>query len=152
MPQSCGTETSNMSGTELLTPAEYARLRRCSLRTLDRERATRSGCPYVRLGGRLFYRRSDIDQFIATNVSPPSDERRGAVTAGTSLQIKINKRERLHCEWDIRRGKPLVRMRLKSTADGTMRATGPQIVFSDRHLPGVIAMLQDLQRTEGGAS
>src|SRR5712664_3303258 len=70
---------------------------------------------------------------------------------GTSSQIEINKRERLQCEWDIRHGKPVVRiLRLKPTADGTMRAAGPQIEFADRHLPGVIAMLQDLQGSQGG--
>jgi hypothetical protein len=60
-----------MSDIELLTAAEYARLRRCSLRTLDRERANRSGCPYVRLGGRIFYRRSDIERYIETLVRRP---------------------------------------------------------------------------------
>ena len=53
-----------MSDFELLTPAEYARLRRCSLRTLDRERSSGSGCTYVRLGGRIFYRRSDIELYV----------------------------------------------------------------------------------------
>ncbi|MCX7298080.1 MAG: DNA-binding protein [Hyphomicrobiales bacterium] len=57
-----------MSDTELLTTAEYAQLRRCSLRTLDRERANRCGCPYVRLGGRVFYRRNDIESYIETLV------------------------------------------------------------------------------------
>ena len=53
-----------MPDIELLTAAEYARLRRCSLRTLDRERANRSGCSYVRLGGRIYYRRADIERYI----------------------------------------------------------------------------------------
>lgn len=57
-----------MSDIEFLTPAEYAQLRRCSLRTLDRERANHCGCPYVRLGGRIFYRRNDIEHFIETLV------------------------------------------------------------------------------------
>jgi hypothetical protein len=57
-----------MTDIELLTAAEYARLRRCSRRTLDRERANRSGCPYVRLGGRILYRRSDIERYIETLV------------------------------------------------------------------------------------
>jgi hypothetical protein len=57
-----------MPDIELLTAAEYARLRRCSMRTLDRERANRSGCPYVRLGGRIFYRRSDVERYIETLV------------------------------------------------------------------------------------
>jgi hypothetical protein len=71
-----------MPDNELLTSTEYARLRRCSLRTLDRERANRSGCPYVRLGGRLFYRRSDIDRFIETRISRPTVELMSAVTSG----------------------------------------------------------------------
>ncbi len=50
-----------MFATELLTAAEYARLRRCSLRTLDRERANGLGCRYARLGSRIFYRRVDIE-------------------------------------------------------------------------------------------
>ena len=81
-----------MPGNELLTPAEYAQLRRCSLRTLDRERANRSGCPYVRLGGRLFYRRSDIDHFIETNVSRPSDDRSGDEMFATSSQVEFTRR------------------------------------------------------------
>ena len=34
-----------MTPTDLLTPQEYARYRRCSVRTLDRERAEGRGCP-----------------------------------------------------------------------------------------------------------
>jgi hypothetical protein len=68
MPLLRGTGTPDMSDIELLTAAEYARLRRCSLRTLDRERANHSGCPFVRLGGRIFYRRSDIERYIETLV------------------------------------------------------------------------------------
>jgi hypothetical protein len=53
---------------ELLTPRECAALRRCSVRKLDRERADGRGCPYVRIDGRIFYRRQDVDQFIAEHV------------------------------------------------------------------------------------
>ena len=53
---------------ELLTPREYARYRRCSLRTLDRERALGSGCPYVKIGARILYRRSDIELFFDSHV------------------------------------------------------------------------------------
>jgi hypothetical protein len=52
---------------EFLTTAEFSRLRRCSLRTLDRERAAGRGCPYVRLGARV-YRRADIERFIAAHL------------------------------------------------------------------------------------
>jgi hypothetical protein len=57
-----------MSDPEFLTAAEYARLRRCSLRTLDRERATGEGCRYVRLGSRILYRRADIDNYVAEHL------------------------------------------------------------------------------------
>jgi hypothetical protein len=57
-----------MSDLELITPAEFARLRRCSLRTLDRERATGTGCRYVRLGARVLYRRTDIERYLEAHV------------------------------------------------------------------------------------
>ena len=53
---------------DLMTTAEFAKYRRCSLRTLDRERATGCGCPYVRLGGRILYRRPDAERYIEQNV------------------------------------------------------------------------------------
>lgn len=49
---------------ELLTPKECAAYRRCSVRKLDRERAERRGCSYVRIDGRIFYRRADVDRFL----------------------------------------------------------------------------------------
>jgi hypothetical protein len=57
-----------MAETELLTPQEYARYRRCSVRTLDRERAVGIGCPYVKLGARILYRRSDIQTFLEAHL------------------------------------------------------------------------------------
>ena len=54
--------------TELLTAAEVARLLRCSLRTLDRERSDGRGCPFVRIGGRIRYRRADVEAFVAAHV------------------------------------------------------------------------------------
>jgi predicted DNA-binding transcriptional regulator AlpA len=57
-----------MTDTDLLTPQEYAKFRRCSVRTLDRERAERRGPPFVRLGARVLYRRSDIDRHIEASL------------------------------------------------------------------------------------
>jgi hypothetical protein len=57
-----------MAEPELLTPKECAEFRRCSVRKLDRERAEGRGCPYVRIDGRIFYRRADVDRFIAAHV------------------------------------------------------------------------------------
>jgi hypothetical protein len=53
---------------ELLTAGETAQLLRCSLRTLDRDRAEGRGCPFVRIGGRIRYRTSDIEAFVVANV------------------------------------------------------------------------------------
>ena len=57
-----------MTDTDLLTPQEYARYRRCSLRTLDRERAEGRGRPYVRLGRRILYRRADIERHMVAHL------------------------------------------------------------------------------------
>jgi hypothetical protein len=61
-------EMRTMAESELLTPKECADYLRRSVRTLDRDRAEGLGCPYVRIGGRIFYRRSDLDRFIALHV------------------------------------------------------------------------------------
>jgi excisionase family DNA binding protein len=52
----------------LLTAGETARYLRCSLRTLDRERADGRGIPYVRIGARIRYRRADVEAFVAAHV------------------------------------------------------------------------------------
>jgi hypothetical protein len=57
-----------MAETELFTPKECSQYRRCSLRKLDRERAVGRGPAYVRIDGRVFYRRSDVDRFISAHV------------------------------------------------------------------------------------
>lgn len=62
-----------MVETELLTPRETAKLRRCSLRKLDRERSEGRGPPFVQDNGRVFYRRSDLDRFIAARIRGGED-------------------------------------------------------------------------------
>jgi hypothetical protein len=57
-----------MIDTELWTSRECAEYRRCSLRTLDRERERGDGCPYIRIGARIYYRPSDVEGFIAAHV------------------------------------------------------------------------------------
>jgi hypothetical protein len=57
-----------VSDSELLTTDEYARVSRRSSRTIERERSTGTGCPYVRLGGRILYRRSDIERHIQKHI------------------------------------------------------------------------------------
>jgi len=58
----------------LLTAPETAQYLRCSLRTLDRERADGSGIPYVRIGGRIRYRRADIDAFVKAHLRGHASE------------------------------------------------------------------------------
>lgn len=50
--------------TPLMTPqaaAEYLGLQRC---TLDRWRSTGGKLPFYKVGGRIFYKRPDLDAFI----------------------------------------------------------------------------------------
>ena len=86
-----------MTPTDLLTAQEYARYRRCSLRTLDRERAEGRGCPFVRLGARILYRRSDIEKYIAKHVhgraaaidETPQPRRRGRPQKNANTAVTL---------------------------------------------------------------
>jgi hypothetical protein len=68
-------------------------------------------------------------------------------------EIQINKREAIRCEHDKLAGRSIVRiLRLKPNACGNLRPVGHRFEFAERHLSGVIAMLQHmLQRAEGGS-
>ena len=48
----------------LLTQREYAHLRRCSERTVERERVSGTGCRYIKIGRGVLYRRADVLDFI----------------------------------------------------------------------------------------
>ena len=52
----------------LLTSKDRAEIERRSVRTIERERERGDGCPYVRLGRRIYYRPEDVQQFIAAHV------------------------------------------------------------------------------------
>ena len=52
----------------LLTEDEAAQLRRQSIRTLQAERLRGGGCPYVKLGRSVRYRRADVLRFIEANL------------------------------------------------------------------------------------
>jgi len=60
---------------ELLIGEEYARLRRCSVRTIERERSTGQGCKYIKLGRAVRYRRRDVLDFIERNARQSTSER-----------------------------------------------------------------------------
>jgi hypothetical protein len=68
-----------MTDTPLFTTKESAAYRKCSIRKQDRERADGRGPPYIRIDGRIFYRRSDVDAFLAAHVRGGED--RGLVSA-----------------------------------------------------------------------
>jgi hypothetical protein len=70
---------------ELITESEAARLRRQSERTLQSERQRGDGCPFVKLGHSVRYRRADVLAFIVANIrtctsetpNKPADEQSG---------------------------------------------------------------------------
>ena len=80
---------------ELLTAGETAQLLRCSLRTLDRERADGRGCPFVRIGGRIRYRRADVEAFVAAHVRSHAD---GAPFLPTGSAARMARRWRQRAE------------------------------------------------------
>lgn len=58
-----------LTATELLTPTEAARRLRVTYGTLAVWRCVhRKDLPYVRFGRKIFYRTTDIERFIASNV------------------------------------------------------------------------------------
>jgi len=61
----------------LLTQREAAMALRLSERTLERNRVTGDGPPFVKAGRRVLYRQSDLDQWIAARVVASTSERVG---------------------------------------------------------------------------
>jgi hypothetical protein len=52
----------------LLTSRQRAEIEQRSVRSIERERDRGDGCPYVKLGRRIYYRPDDVEKFIAANV------------------------------------------------------------------------------------
>ncbi len=72
-----------MSETPLLTEKESADYQRRSSRTLARERSEGRGCPYVKIGSTIFYRKADLDRFIEAHLTGGEDrEQRAAAVEG----------------------------------------------------------------------
>ncbi|HEY2195925.1 MAG TPA: helix-turn-helix domain-containing protein [Actinomycetospora sp.] len=59
-----------MTTDDLLTEQEYARHARISQRTARREREAGQGPPFLKIGTRVRYRRSDIDAFLQARTRP----------------------------------------------------------------------------------
>ena len=63
-----------MTVDELINEQEAARLRGQSVRTLQAERVKGGGCPFVKLGRSVRYRRSDIMDYIEQRVVSSTTE------------------------------------------------------------------------------
>ena len=62
----------------LLTQREAALALRLSERTLERWRVSGGGPPFAKLGKRIFYRQSDLDDWIASRLCHSTSEARRA--------------------------------------------------------------------------
>jgi (2Fe-2S) ferredoxin len=79
---------------ELWTSRECAGYRRCSIRKLDRERAEGRGPAYVRIDGRIFYRRADVERFIDAHLC--GDNRNERLASSAAPQRSGGGRPREH--------------------------------------------------------
>jgi hypothetical protein len=59
---------------DLLTEIEAAQQRKQSVRTLQAERLRGGGCPYVKIGRSVRYRRSDVLRFIESHIRSSTSE------------------------------------------------------------------------------
>jgi hypothetical protein len=58
----------------LLTQREYASIRRCSERTIERERASGTGCRYIKIGRGVRYKHADLLDFIERHTRQSTSE------------------------------------------------------------------------------
>jgi hypothetical protein len=58
----------------LLSQREYAVIRRCSERTIERERASGTGCRYIKIGRGVRYKRADVLDFIERHARHSTSE------------------------------------------------------------------------------
>lgn len=60
---------------ELLVPRETAKVRRTTIGHLANERSRGLGPPFVKLGGRVFYSKDSLAEYIAAHVVTPTKRR-----------------------------------------------------------------------------
>jgi hypothetical protein len=64
-----------MEDLEALLPQRvYSEIRDCSERTIERERASGAGCPYIKIGRSVRYRRRDIVEFLERHLRRSTSE------------------------------------------------------------------------------
>jgi hypothetical protein len=61
------TNSDKLPSTKLLSEKEVEKFFGLNYRTLQRERTNGVGIPYHKIGRRVFYRISDIEEFLAAN-------------------------------------------------------------------------------------
>ena len=61
------TNSDKLPSTKLLSEKEVEDIYGFNKRTLQRERTYQNGIPYHKIGRRVFYRISDIEEFLAAN-------------------------------------------------------------------------------------
>ena len=71
-----------MQNETFLTQEEAARVLRLSPRTLERHRLTGNGPPFVKIGRRVLYRRSDIDDWAESHTFGSTSEADAAAGSG----------------------------------------------------------------------
>jgi hypothetical protein len=59
---------------ELLTGQEYASERKCSVRTIERERTSGTGCKFIKIGRSVRYRWRDVLAFVEQHVRQNTSE------------------------------------------------------------------------------
>jgi hypothetical protein len=69
---------------ELLTGDEYARERKCSLRTVERERTTGTGCTFIKIGRSVRYRWGDVLAFLQLHARQSTSEPEPPTEAGAA--------------------------------------------------------------------
>jgi hypothetical protein len=59
---------------DLLKQRDYAKIRNCSERTIERERVTGTGCRYIKIGRGVRYKRADVLNFIELHARHSTSE------------------------------------------------------------------------------
>ena len=54
----------NNDDDEIMTPDEWAARIKCSPKSLEKQRQHGSGCPYVKLGRLVRYRKADTERYL----------------------------------------------------------------------------------------
>jgi hypothetical protein len=59
---------------DLLKQGDYAKIRNCSERTIERERAAGTGCRYIKIGRSVRYKQADVFDFIDRHARQSTSE------------------------------------------------------------------------------